>query len=112
MRFIGPGLVLIAALIWLAQLFLPDEGMGFVTGLVVYLISWWTILFMILPRNITGQIESGEVVPGSEPGAPTDPQLKAKLWLTTQATAGFWIVVFIAIEFGLLPGLDFFQTAG
>lgn len=109
MKYLGPGLVVLAGLLWLSQFFLPDQGMGVVTGLVVYLISWWTVLFTILPRNITGQHETGEIVPGSEPGAPTDPQLKAKAWLTTQVTAGFWIVIFIVIELDILGQFSWFD---
>lgn len=101
-KWLGPGIVGLAAVIWLAQFVLPDEGMGVVTGLVVFLILWWTLLFTVLPRNITGQHETDEIVPGSEPGAPTDPQLKAKAWLTTQITAGVWILVFIIVEMGWL----------
>ncbi|MEO1040364.1 MAG: DUF1467 family protein [Pseudomonadota bacterium] len=88
--------------LWIAQLFLPDQGVGFVTGIVVFLITWWTVLFVVLPQRIRGQHESGEIVPGSEPGAPEDPQLGQKAWLTTVITSAVWMVYFILWEFGLV----------
>lgn len=50
---------------------------------VVYLTVWWTVLFVTLPLGVRSQKEAGEVVPGSEPGAPVAPLLWRKVWLTT-----------------------------
>lgn len=107
-KWIGRGLVALVATLWIAQLFIRNDGVGFVSGLVVYLIAWWTILFTILPRNVTGQYETGDIVAGTEPGAPVDPQLKAKAWLTTVVTAAVWLVYFVIVEFRLLSVGDFF----
>lgn len=104
-KFVGLIVTGLAFFLWVAQLFLPDEGVGFVTGIVVYLIAWWMVFFTVLPLRVRGQFETGEVVPGSEPGAPADPQIKQKLQLTTAITAGIWLVYFVGWEFGLV-GLD------
>lgn len=53
--------------LWIAQLFLPDQGIGFVTGLVVYLITWWIVIFMILPLGVRGQHEDGNIAHGTDP---------------------------------------------
>ena len=39
---------------------------------VSYLLIWWMTLFIVLPLGVRGQAEAGQVVEGSEPGAPVD----------------------------------------
>ena len=36
--------------IWIAQGFLPDRGVGIVTGVVIYLISWWMLFLGLMPQ--------------------------------------------------------------
>ena len=95
----------LCALITIAQLFLPDQGVGFVTGIVVFLLVWWIVFFIVLPLRVTGQFEDGDVVPGSEPGAPVNPHIRYKMGLAAVITAVIWLVYFVAFEFGLI-GLD------
>jgi predicted secreted protein len=60
------------------------------TSLAIYFIVWWTVLFTVLPWGVRSQAESGEVVPGSDPGAPAVPKLGNKvLWTTIIATIAF-----------------------
>ncbi len=88
-------------LIWLSQLFIPGGGVGFVTAIVVFLIVWWMVFFMTLPLRVESQVEAGQIVPGSESGAPSDPRLKWKMWVTTVITCGLWLVYFVVFEFEL-----------
>jgi predicted secreted protein len=101
-RYLEYALLGLVIVLWVAQLFLPDNGVGFVPGVVVFLIVWWMVFFTVLPLRVVSQQEAGEVVPGSESGAPSDPRLKWKMWLTTMITCGFWLVYFVAFEFGLV----------
>jgi predicted secreted protein len=39
--------------------------------IALYFIIWWLTLFAVLPFGIRSQHETGETVPGSDPGAPT-----------------------------------------
>ena len=50
---------------------------------VVYLLIWWVTLFAVLPFGVVGQNEKGEIVNGSEPGAPADSNIKKKAVITT-----------------------------
>lgn len=97
--------VALTALGLLSRFFLRDGAVGVVNGVVVFLIVWWLIFFMMLPVGIRSQHESGDVVKGSEPGAPESPMLKKKFWWTTVATSVFWLVYFIVIESGILSAL-------
>ena len=56
-------------------------------GLALFFIIWWTLLFAVLPFGIRSQVEAGEVVKGSEPGAPAAPKLREKaIWTTIVAS--------------------------
>lgn len=59
-------------------------------AVAIYFTLWWTLLFAVLPFGIRSQHEHGEVVPGSEPGAPQRPALLRKaLWTTVLTTVVF-----------------------
>lgn len=57
--------------------------MNLAGGLAVYFVIWWTVLFAVLPFGIRSQVESGDVVKGSDPGAPVLPGLLKKALITT-----------------------------
>lgn len=64
--------------------------MNWATLAAIYFIIWWTVLFAVLPWGARSQHDSGEVVEGSEPGAPSLPRLRRKvMWTTVVATVVF-----------------------
>lgn len=77
--------------------------MGLVSGVVVYLIAWWVILFMILPLGVR---TSEEPEPGHAPSAPVRPQLKKKFLATTLAAAVVWLIVFAVVEAEIISFRD------
>lgn len=101
-RYLGLFISVLALLILFAQLFVTSGEVGFVEGLVVYLITWWIVIFAVLPIRITGQHEAGEMVEGTDPGAPVNPRLKEKAVLTTVLTSALWLVFFTVMELGLV----------
>ncbi|MEO1001195.1 MAG: DUF1467 family protein [Pseudomonadota bacterium] len=74
-----------------------------ITGaIVLYAVIWFMGLFVALPLRLQSQEEAGEVVPGTPPSAPADPQLRRKLrWVTVGATL-LWLVVCGVIVSGLV----------
>ena len=69
----------------------------------VYFILWWLSLLIVLPWGAHSQDESGDVAPGTEPGAPSIHRIKAKLiWATVIATVLFAILWGIYAA-GLIP---------
>ena len=67
--------------------------MSLTTALAIYFIVWWIVLFTVLPFGVQSQAESGEVIPGSDPGAPAVPRLRAKIiWTTIVASVVFAIL--------------------
>jgi len=67
------------------------------TALAIYFVLWWVVLFAVLPWGVRSQHESGEVAPGTDPGAPMLPNLKRKaIWTTVVSAVVFfaWYIVF------------------
>jgi predicted secreted protein len=64
----------------------------------IYFIIWWMVLFAVLPWGVRSQGESGEVAPGTDPGAPTVPALGRKIvWTTLVSTALFGVMYFVYV---------------
>ena len=69
-----------------------------VTAFAIYFVLWWVVLFAVLPWGVRSQQESGEVAPGTDPGAPIVPHLVKKIIWTTIVTAvvfAAWYVVYV-----------------
>jgi predicted secreted protein len=67
------------------------------TAIAVYFLIWWIVLFAVLPWGVRAQGE--ESVPGTDPGAPLVPHLRAKLvWTTLIATAVFAICAYVYVH--------------
>lgn len=81
--FLTGGLALAVATFVVALTAQPVFAFSVSGAIALYFIVWWIILFAVLPFGIRSQVEDGEVVPGSEPGAPAQPQLLQKALLTT-----------------------------
>jgi len=69
--------------------------MGWLSAIAIFFIIWWVVLFTVLPIGVRSQLEDGEVIEGTEAGAPVAPRIGFKLLLTT----GISIVVFALFYF-------------
>ena len=72
--------------------------------LAIYFIMWWLVFFAVLPFGVRSQDEHGDIVPGTDPGAPAVHGLRIKMvWTTVVATivfaAFYWAYVTKAIAF-------------
>ena len=77
--------------------------MSTTTAIAIYFLIWWITLFAVLPWGVRNQEESGEVTPGTDPGAPATHRVWHKLgWTTVVATTIFGIL-YIAYTRGLIP---------
>jgi predicted secreted protein len=66
--------------------------MSITTAIAIYFLIWWVTLFAVLPFGVRSQQEEGEIVAGSDPGAPAVPRVLAKLaWTTLVATLVFGV---------------------
>ena len=65
--------------------------MSWATGVMVYLVIWWTVLFTVLPLGVKRADNPGR---GQDPGAPQNPQLVRKAVITTVIAAVVWLVFY------------------
>ena len=77
--------------------------MATTTAIAIYFLVWWVVLFAVLPWGVRSQDESGEVAPGTDPGAPAVHKVWVKLlWTTVIASVVFAILAAI-YKLGLIP---------
>jgi predicted secreted protein len=71
--------------------------MAISTAIAIYFLIWWIVLFAVLPWGVRAQGDEG--APGTDPGAPLVPHLKAKLgWTTVIATLVFGVCAFVYVN--------------
>ena len=66
--------------------------MGIVTGIIVFLLIWWTALFAVLPFGHRRDID----------GTPVQSNIKKKLIWSTIVTAMLWCIIFALIEMDII----------
>ena len=82
--------------------------MAILSGLAVYFVIWWLVLFAVLPIGLRTQDEDQDVVPGTVASAPTRFRA-ARIFMTTSVVAaliyGAWYVAgtYFDISFNDLP---------
>ncbi len=88
--------------------------MGPVTGLVLYLVIWFLVLFVVLPLRLETQGDRGEVEPGTPAGAPANLDMWKKARLVTWVAAIVWAVVAGVILSGVISvrDIDWFGRMG
>ena len=77
--------------------------MNWFTGILVYLIIWWLVLFMVLPLWVR---KPKEVEPGHDHGAPENPMIAKKALVTTLVSAVVFAIVFAVIEADVISFRD------
>ena len=76
--------------------------MKLASGIAIYFIIWWAVLFAVLPIGIRSAHEAGESVEsGHDAGAPSNPRLGIKALITT----GIATVIFAAFFWAKTSGL-------
>ena len=65
-------------------------------AVALFLTIWFVVLFAVLPFGIRSQHETGDFVPGTDPGAPVEPRLLIK---------ALWTTLLSLLVFGLLIGV-------
>ncbi|MEO6013896.1 MAG: DUF1467 family protein [Devosia sp.] len=53
------------------------------TFIAIYFVVWWICLFLVLPFGVRNQVDAGEVIRGSDPGAPVRPMWGRRVLWTT-----------------------------
>jgi predicted secreted protein len=69
------------------------------TGILVYVVIWWIVIFMVLPWGVR---RTEEPEPGHDAGAPANPMLWRKALITTVIAAVVWGIAYYLIDSELL----------
>jgi len=69
--------------------------MGWVTGIVVYILTWWVVLFMTLPLGVRSR-DPGDPYYGT--GAPRQPRMWFKIGLTSAIAAVLWLGIYALVR--------------
>ena len=69
--------------------------MPITTAVAIFFLIWWVVLFAVLPWGIRSQHEGGEIVPGTDPGAPAIPNLGRKLLWTTLVSVAIFAACYV-----------------
>ena len=65
--------------------------MSWATGVMVYIVLWWTVLFAVLPLGVRRVEKPGK---GEEHGAPERPELVRKAIITSAVAAVLWLAFY------------------
>lgn len=72
------------------------------TAIAIYFVLWWVVLFAVLPFGVRSQMENGEGVAGTDPGAPSAARMGRKLLWTTVVSAAIFAAGMAAFKAGYL----------
>lgn len=79
--------------------------MTITAGLITYFLTFWTILFAILPWG-NRAAESYET--GMAGSAPANPRIKQKFIVTAALSAVIWVIIFLLVHFEII---DFYEIS-
>lgn len=82
--------------------------MDAVTAFFIYLLIWWTTLFMVLPLGVKRHEEQGK---GYDAGAPAKPDLLKKVIINTILSAVILGIIQLLIVTGVIDWHSFFANA-
>ena len=75
--------------------------MHWFTGILVFTMIWWTVLFAVLPIG-TNPVTDADPAAGGWRGAPERPQLGRKLLITTAISVVLLVVIVLVIQSDVL----------
>ncbi|MYM56672.1 DUF1467 family protein [Thalassovita mangrovi] len=80
--------------------------MGPTSAIVLFAVIWFMTFFIVLPIRLKTQGDVGEIVPGTQAGAPHEHNLKKKALITTAIAIVLWCVIAGIILSGLITVRD------
>ena len=89
--------------------------MGVVSGLVLFAVVWFMVLFIVLPIRLETQGDVGERVEGTHAGSPSSAfSMKKRFKLTTLWAVPIWALIAGVIVFGDISvrDIDLFGRMG
>jgi predicted secreted protein len=66
-----------------------------VTGIAVFIVVWWVVLFAVLPWGVK---PAETLVPGQADSAPENPRLWLKAAVTTVIAGVIWLGIYLLVS--------------
>lgn len=76
---------------------------GWVTGIFVYIVVWWVVLFAVLPWGVR---TPDNPEPGMASSAPIEPRILRKFIATSIVALVVWLVIYAIAQSGLVSFRD------
>lgn len=78
-------------------------------AVAIFFMTWWIVLFAVLPFGVRTQQEADDVIPGTAESAPAFPHLRRKMLITTLITAVLFSIFYLnyVSEFITLDDIPF-----
>jgi predicted secreted protein len=84
--------------------------MAWYTGVVVYVIIWWLVLFMVLPVGVKTALEANQPLePGQATSAPIRPRILLKFLATSIIAAGIFALYWVVQRYNMFGANDLFR---
>ncbi|MEZ0225262.1 MAG: DUF1467 family protein [Alphaproteobacteria bacterium] len=82
--------------------------MGFWNALFIYVLIWWTTLFLVLPLGVERNADASK---GHDAGAPVTANLKKKLLINTALAGAILAIIWVLVETGVITWGAWFRGA-
>lgn len=70
--------------------------MGALTGILVFVVVWWVVLFAVLPWGVE---TDEQPPPGVAQSAPKAPRIAVKMAATTLISLAIWLAIYVAAAY-------------
>jgi predicted secreted protein len=74
-----------------------------ITGVAIYFVIWWTVLFAVLPW---GARAPDNPEPGMAESAPARPRLLLKFLVTSALSGVIWLIIYAVVVSGVISFRD------
>lgn len=76
--------------------------MAITSAMVLYAVTWFMVMFIVLPIRRRTQGDEGKVVPGTQAGAPVNFNVKKTTLLVTVISLVVWVILMATILSGVI----------
>lgn len=84
--------------------------MSITSAIVLFAVTWFLVMFLVLPIRLRTQGDEGEIVEGTHAGAPANFRLKRTMLIVTAVTTVLWGLEMWVILSGMITvrGFDWY----
>ncbi len=80
--------------------------MSWTSGLAIYVVIWWLVIFLVLPWGRGNTIGADDVDKGQDAGAPVKPRMVVKMAVTTGVSGLIFAAFYWTVESGAISFIE------